>query len=51
MLKFCLLAIDVAIGMFVPDSARTIVLTVCTVVFLVTYIPLMKKLFDILRRK
>lgn len=51
MLKFCLIAMGIAIGMFIPDRARTVVLVICAVVFVVTYIPLMKKFFDLFRRK
>ncbi|MGM9590929.1 MAG: permease of phosphate ABC transporter [Faecousia sp.] len=51
MLKFCLIAMGIAIGMFIPDGARTVVLVICAVVFVVTYIPLMKKFFDLFRRK
>lgn len=51
MLKFCLIAMGIAIGMFIPDSARGVVFVICATVFVITYIPLMKKFFDLLRKK
>lgn len=51
MLKFCLCAIGIVIGLFIPDTARTAVLIVALIVFVVTYIPLMKKFFKICFKK
>lgn len=48
-IKFCLASIGIIIGMYVPENAKNIVLIACFAVFLVTYIPLMKKLFDVYR--
>ena len=50
-LKFCLLSLGVMIGMLLPQSARPVVVGICLVVFVITYIPLMIKLLRILRRK
>ena len=49
-LKFCLLSLGVVIGMLLPQSARPAVIGICLVVFVVTYIPLMIKLFRIFKR-
>lgn len=50
-LKFCLLSLGMAIGMCIPDGMKQTILAVCVAVFIVTCIPLMKKLFDIAGRK
>ena len=50
MLKFCLLALDIAVGVLLPEGMETAVLAVCAVVFVVTYIPLMRKLILLLKR-
>lgn len=49
-LKFCLLSIGVAIGVLLPDACKTPVLIGCAIVFAVTYIPLMAKLFRLLKK-
>ena len=43
LIKFCLCAVGILIGMAIPDSARKIVAIVAVVVFTITYIILMKK--------
>ena len=42
-LKFCLLAMGIIIGILLPEKARKAVLAVCIPVFVITYIPLMAK--------
>ncbi len=49
-LKFCLLSLGIIIGVLLPQSAKSIIIGVCLIVFLVTYIPLMTKLFRILKK-
>jgi len=49
-LKFCLLSLGAIIGMLLPQSHKLTIVCVCAAVFLVTYIPLMHKLFRILKR-
>ena len=48
-LKFCLLSLGVIIGVLLPQSCTLPVIAVCAVIFLITYIPLMRKLFLILK--
>ena len=50
MLKFCLLSLGMAIGVLLPEEIKTAALAVCAVVFVVTYIPLMRKLIFLLKR-
>ena len=50
MLKFCLLSLGMAIGVLLPEGIKTAALAVCAVVFIVTYIPLMRKLIFLLKR-
>ena len=49
--KFCLCSIGILIGCQVPKKARKPVMLGAGAVFLVTYIPLIKKLADILLQK
>jgi hypothetical protein len=49
-LKFCLLSLGVIAGMLLPQQQKLPIICVCAVVFLITYIPLMRKLFRILKR-
>ncbi|MDO5400017.1 MAG: hypothetical protein Q4F17_03430 [Eubacteriales bacterium] len=51
LVKFCLAAIGVVIGLLIPDSARTAAFWIAGAVFLVTYIPLMRKFFRIILKK
>ena len=48
-LKFCLLSLGVIIGILLPQSCTLPVIAACAVIFLITYIPLMRKLFLILK--
>ena len=50
-LKFCLISLGILIGVLLPQSIKSGVLVVCVFVFLVTYIPLMAKLFRILKKQ
>lgn len=50
-LKLCLLALGILIGMYIPAAARTAVLVIAGIVFIVTYVPLMKKFFDLWFKK
>ena len=48
-IKFCLFSMGVIVGLLLPQSAKWPVIAVFAVIFLVTYIPLMLKLFRIFR--
>lgn len=48
-LKFCLLSLGVIIGVLLPQCCTLPVIAVCIVLFLITYIPLMRKFFLILK--
>lgn len=50
LVKFCLFSIGIMVGVLLPDSMKTTVLAVFGVVFLVTYIPLMAKLFRLWKK-
>ena len=41
LVKFCLCAIGVIIGVLLPESVRSYALIIACVVFLITYVPLM----------
>lgn len=41
LVKFCLCAIGIIIGVLLPESVRVYALVIAGVVFLITYIPLM----------
>lgn len=47
MLKLCLLALGLIIGVSLPVSCRTAVYVICGIVFVVTFIPLMAKFFKV----
>ncbi|MBR3795379.1 MAG: permease of phosphate ABC transporter [Clostridia bacterium] len=49
-LKFCLLSLGIIIGVLLPRSAKPIIIGACLIVFLVTYIPLMTKLFRVFKK-
>lgn len=49
-LKFCLCAMGILIGLFVPSKAKKPVLIGAAAVFVGTYIPLMVKFFRIVGR-
>lgn len=51
LVKFCLCSIGVMMGVFVPRDQRKRVCTCAALVFLVTYVPLMWKLFRIALRE
>lgn len=48
-LKFCLFSIGIMVGVLLPESCKIPVLVLFGIVFLVTYVPLMAKLFRLLR--
>lgn len=50
LVKFCLCAIGVMIGTMIPKKHKQTALRAAETVFLVTYIPLMTKVFRILLR-
>ena len=50
MIKFCLCSMGVIIGVLLPQSVETAALTLAAVVFVVTYVPLMIKLFKVFKR-
>ena len=47
MVKFCLCAIGIVIGLLIPDAYFGIVMGVALLVFVVTYIPLMVKFIKV----
>ena len=47
LLKFCLCAIGIIIGLLIPDAYFGIAMGVALLVFLITYIPLMWKFFKV----
>ena len=49
LLKFCLCALGILIGTFIPQDGICIVRIVAVAVFAVTYIILMKKVFKVLK--
>ena len=51
LIKFCLCAIGVILGVNVAPKYKKTVTVVAALVFVVTYIPLMGKFFRIMRRK
>ena len=50
MIKFYLCSMGVIIGVLLPQSVKTAALTIAAVVFVVTYVPLMIKLFKVFKR-
>ena len=50
LIKFCLLALGVVIGLLLPGSAKNAALILCLVVFAVTYVPIMIKFVGFLRK-
>ena len=50
-LKFCLIALGMMIGLYIPERERKPVFLGALGVFAVTYVPLMGKLFRILAGK
>ena len=50
MIKFCLCSMGVIIGVLLPQSVKTAALTIAAAVFVITYIPLMIKLFKVFKR-
>ena len=48
LVKFCLMSIGLMTGMFIPKEKRKLVLPIAGGVFLLTYVPLMSKLFRII---
>ena len=50
LIKFCLCSMGVIIGVLLPQSVKTAALAIAAAVFVVTYIPLMIKLFKVFKR-
>ncbi len=50
LVKFCLCAIGVIIGVLLPKTVMLPVLIIAATVFILTYIPLMIKFFKVVRR-
>jgi uncharacterized membrane protein len=48
LLKFCLLALGVIAGLYVPEEKKRPVLIAAAALFFATYIPLMVKVFSVL---
>lgn len=51
LLKFCLFAMGMLIGMRVPEKHKKAAGAVCGGIFVLTYVPLMKKFFDVCREE
>lgn len=51
LLKFCLFAMGMLIGMKVPEKHKGAAGAVCGGIFVLTYVPLMKKFFDVCREE
>ena len=51
LVKFCLCAIGVIIGVLLPESVRTAALIIAGAIFVITYIPLMIKFIMIIKKK
>ena len=45
--KFCLFSIGIIVGVLLPETCKTLVLVTFGIVFIVTYIPLMRKYFKL----
>lgn len=50
-IKLCLCAMGVIIGMNIAPKHKKVVTEVATSVFMITYVPLMAKFFEIILRK
>ncbi|MGI6027777.1 MAG: permease of phosphate ABC transporter [Candidatus Heteroscillospira sp.] len=50
MLKFCLASMGVLIGISLPDRAKKTAAIVASAVFIITYIPLILKYFDVFNK-
>ncbi len=51
LVKFCLCAMGILIGMRIPSKRKTMVTAVSASVFIAAYVPLMAKLFKIALRE
>lgn len=51
LVKFCLCAIGVIIGVLLPESFRTATLIIAGAIFVITYITLMIKFIMIIKKK
>ena len=51
LVKFCLCAIGVIIGVLFPKSVQTYALIIAGAIFVITYIPLMIKFIMIIKKK
>ena len=45
--KFCLFSIGIIVGVLLPETCQTPVLVIFGIVFIVAYIPLMRKFFKL----
>ena len=45
--KFCLFSIGIIVGVLLPETSQTPVLVIFGIVFIVAYIPLMRKFFKL----
>ena len=50
LVKFCLCAIGVIIGVLLPKSFQTVALSIAGGIFVITYIPLMIKYIKIIKK-
>lgn len=51
MLKFCLIAMGLLLGLYIPKEKRRPFLVLAGIVFVITYLPLMSKFFDVIKRE
>ena len=45
--KFCLFSIGIIVGVLLPETCQPPVLVIFGIVFIITYIPLMRKFFKL----
>ena len=50
LIKFCLIALGIVIGLLIPIGAKRVVLIVSLIIFLVSYVPVMTKFIRFLKR-
>ena len=47
LVKFCLFSIGIIVGVLLPESLKIPVIIIFSIIFLITYIPLMTKFFKL----
>lgn len=51
LLKFCLFSMGIVVGVLLPSGAKKVAIIIASIVFVLTYIPLMIKLFKVIKEK